>query len=182
MITKAERAELRSLIRQRFKVLRADIEARQAELVAELDVRITAKYADEDKAWADGMYLIEEAAREANRKANDVLRSLDMDGFDLDGKDYSIVTVRSINKPTGKRSKLRQESLSRIEAQVKNARLQLDRQEADLLTRLVQGALESEAARAFLGEIPTVSALVPADRLLQLEQSLRDDDSSFPKD
>jgi hypothetical protein len=174
-ITKGERAELRSLIRQRFKVLRADVEARKAELIAELEARVVAKFADDDKAWADAMYLIEEAAREANRKANDVLRGLNLDGLDLDGKDYRIISATAINKPTKERNSLRRQGATRIEAQVKAAFLQLDRQEADLLTRLVAGALESDEARAFLGEIPTVSSLVPADRLLELEQSLRED-------
>lgn len=173
-ITKGERTELRSLIRQRFRVLRADIDARKAELLAELEQRIDAKYAEWDKAWADAMYLIEEAAREANRKANDVLRGLDIEELDLEGKDYSIVYTRAINKPGRGRTKLRQTGQARIEAQVKAAYLQLDRQEADLLTRLVAGALESDDARAFLGEIPSVSALVPADRLLELEQSFRE--------
>lgn len=179
MITKAERAELRSLIRQRFKVLRADVEARKAELAAELEERITAKYAADDKAWSDAMFLIEEAAREANRKANDILRGLDLGEWgDMDGKEYAIVSARPINKPSRERSRLHRTGVARIEAQVKSAQLQLDRQEADLLTRLVVGALESDEARAFLGEIPTVSSLVPADRLLALEQSLRPDGDS----
>lgn len=176
MITKAERAELRSLIRQRFKVLRADIEARRAELSAELEERITAKYAEEDKAWNDAMFLIGQAADEANRKANDVMRGLNAEGLQYDPtRDYQIVRAQAITKPTGARTELRRTGLARIDATVKNAFLQLDRQEADVLTKLVQGSLESDEARAFLGEIPTVSALVPADRLLELEQSLRDD-------
>jgi hypothetical protein len=120
------------------------------------------------------MFLIEEAAREANRKANDILRGLDLGEWGgMDGKEYAVVSARPINKPTRERSQLHRGGVARIEAQVKSAQLQLDRQEADLLTRLVVGALESDEARAFLGEIPTVSALVPADRLLELEQSLR---------
>lgn len=175
MITKGERAELRSLIRQRFKVLRTDVEQRKAELLVELEARIAARFADDDKAWADALYLIEEAAREANRKANDILRGLNLEGLDLDGRDRAIVTARALAKPTLERGQLRKEGATRIEVQVKSALLQLDRHEADLLTRLVAGALESDEARAFLGEIPTVSQLVPADRLLQLEQSLQGD-------
>jgi hypothetical protein len=174
VITKAERAELRSLIRQRFKVLRADIEARRAELSAELEERITAKYSEEDKAWNDAMFLIGQAADEANRKANDVMRGLSFEGYDP-SREYQIVKACSITKPTAARTELRRTGIARIDATVKNAYLQLDRQEADVLTKLVQGSLESEEARAFLGEIPTVSSLVPADRLLELEQSLRDD-------
>lgn len=167
MITKAERAELRTLIRQRFRVLRADVEARKAELKAEVEERITVKYAAADKAWADAMYLIDEAKREANRKVNDILRGLDLEEYDFD-KEYDVVVVRQIVKPVKQRAALRSESGARIDAQVKAALLELDRQEAELLTRLVVDALESEAARAFLSQIPTVSSLVPAGRLLAL--------------
>lgn len=167
MITKAERGELRTLIRQRFKVLRSDVEARRAELVAELERRIAAKFAAEDKAWEDSMYLIKEAVRDANRKANDILRGMDLDGYPSDC-DYDLVMSRAVAQPTKKRVELRRQGGAQIESQVKVAYLQLDRQENELLTRLLVGALESEEARAFLGEIPTVSSLVPADRLLAL--------------
>jgi hypothetical protein len=175
-ITKGERAELRSLIRQRFKVLRADVEQRKAELVAELESRIAAKFADDDKAWSDAMFLIAEAVREANRKANDVLRTVWAEQYDDASKEYEVVVSKTVAKPTRERTALRREGTTRIEAQVKAALLQLDRQEADLLTRLVAGALESDEARAFLGEIPTVSALVPADRLLELVGPITDED------
>ena len=171
MITKGERTELRSLIRQRFKVLRAEVEARRAELAVELEERVAAKFADEDKRWADAMFLIDEAAREANRKANDILRGLDIDAIDT-SKEYLIVSNRGITKPATERNVMVRNGTKRIDAQVKAAYLQLDRQEAELLTRLVANGLESDEARAFLGEIPTVSALVPADRLLELERSL----------
>lgn len=173
MITKSERAELRSLIRQRFKVLRSEVEARRAELAAELEQRIVDKFSAEDKLWADGMYLIEEAVREANRKANDVIRGLDIDALDT-SREYQIVYTKLPSKPQAERNVLRTNGARRIEAQVKSALLQLDSQEADLLTRLVATGLESDDARAFLGEIPTVSSLVPADRLLALEAQLRD--------
>jgi len=173
MMSKAERAELRSLIRQRFKVLRAEVEARRSELAAEMLQRIDARFAAEDKAWTDAMFLIAEAAREANRKANDILRGLDIDAHDS-SREYTVVTARHIVKPQAERNILIRNGTSRIDAQVKSAYLQLDQQEADLLTRLVAGGLESDAARAFLAEIPTVSALVPTDRLLMLEQSLKE--------
>lgn len=180
MITKAERAELRSLIRQRFKVLRADVEQRQYELIAELEERITERFAADDKAWADVAFVIGEAAREANRKANDAIREhVGRDGWPderrvvVGASDITQIRAAATNKPQQEKSQLRRQGTARIEATVKSAQLSLDRQEADLLTRLVTGALESEEARAFLGEIPTVSALVPADRLLALEQQLR---------
>ena len=175
MITKGERTELRSLIRQRFKVLRAEVEARRAELEVELAERVQQHFAAQDKAWTDAVYLIEEAAREANRKANDILRGLDRDDIDVSaGHDLTIVQARVFSQPQAGRNVMLRNGAKRIEAQVKAALLQLDGQEADLLTRLVATGLESDAARNFLGEIPTVSALIPAARLLQLEQQLRE--------
>jgi len=102
-------------------------------------------------------------------------RMADLDAGLQDLAKFLIHRASTAIRPTQERTQLRREGEARIVAQIKGALLQLDRQEADLLTRLVAGALESEEARAFLGEIPTVSALVPADRLLELEQSLRED-------
>ena len=104
MITKGERAELRTLIKQRFKVLRADVIQRQAELLAELETRIAAKYAEHDKAWADAAYMFEEAAREANRKANDIIRALVPDW-----QEKEVVSARPLGKPTQERHQLRRE-------------------------------------------------------------------------
>jgi ElaB/YqjD/DUF883 family membrane-anchored ribosome-binding protein len=173
-ISKGERVELRSLIKQRFKVLRGEVDARAVELDSELRERVKQRFAEFDKQWDDATYLIDEAAREANRKANDIIRSVYPDA--PTDRDYKVIEARHVGRPdTGKHQMLADGS-KRINAQVTAARQQLARQEVDLLTRLAVEALESDEARAFLGEIPSVSALVPADRLLELEQSLRSED------
>jgi hypothetical protein len=179
MITRGERTELRSLIKQRFRVLRADVAQREAELHAELEERLNERLADDDKVWGDVSFLIGEAAREANRKANDAIRGLvGRDGWPNEGRiiwSASIDSVRkSVATPAPDRSVIRRQGQTRIGATIKAAQLQLDRQEVDLLTRLASGALESDEARAFLAEIPTVSALVPAERLLELERALKE--------
>lgn len=172
MITKAERGELRSLVRQRFKLLRSEVGQRASELMSDLETAVTDRFAAEDQRWADASFKIGEAAREANRIANDIIRE-----FVPTWREKEVVGCVQLGKPnTQERHQLRREGQARIEAQVRAAMLKLDQQEADLLTRLALGVLESEEARAFLGEIPTVSALVPAVRLLELEQSLRDTD------
>lgn len=60
------------------------------------------------------------------------------------------------------------------------ALLRLSRQEADLLSELAIGVLESAEARAFLGAIPTVGELVPAARLAQLEAQFGADETEYP--
>lgn len=52
MITKGERTELRSLVRQQFKVLREEVQQRRAEVTTDAQRQIDAVYADQDAAWA----------------------------------------------------------------------------------------------------------------------------------
>lgn len=169
-ISNAERTQLRSVIRQQFAVLRAEVEQRRAELVADLERELTGRFAEHDKKWSDAIFLVTEAAREADRQANDTMRAVVGD----DWVEREIVTARSVTVPTQERAQLRRNGLTRIDRAVTAAKVTLGRQEADLMLRLAQGALESEAARAFLDTIPTVGALVPSTRLLELEASLQD--------
>lgn len=170
-MNKTERDELRRLIRARFKVLRSDVEQRKAELLAELEAEITAKFADEDKRWNDAMYVIEQARLEANRKINDVYRGLIPDLWG-EHAERDVVTVRHAMKPNHQRGVLRIQGEKQIDARCRAALLELERREVDLLTELATSALESAEAVAFMGRIPTVSELVPASRLREIEASL----------
>lgn len=49
MIPPGERRELRSVVRQQFKVLRAEVKQRELELKAEAERRLVERYRDEDK-------------------------------------------------------------------------------------------------------------------------------------
>jgi hypothetical protein len=168
-MSKADQASLRSLIRAKFKVLRRDVVAREAELKEELAQRLDAADAGRAKEWADAMFLIDEAAKEANRKANDVLRALGWPDLDLDGKELSIVGTFPMRRPDGgKKFEAARTGQNRITAQVAKALAELDRQEATILEELTVATLETDAARAFLSKIPTVGELVPADRLLAI--------------
>lgn len=170
-INKTERQELKSIVRQQMKVLRAEVEQRKAELLADVDEQIAEKFTDDDKRWADAAHLAHEAVMEANRKVNDAYR-------DLVGERHverMYVGASLPQKPARERTVLRHMAASRIDEQVRGALLRLQRQEADLLRTLAVGALESSEAQAFLSQIPTVSELVPAARLAELEASLDDD-------
>lgn len=173
-ITKTERAELKSIVRQQMKVLRAEVEQRASELLADVDEQIAEKFAGDDKRWADAAHLAQEAVLEANRKVNDAYREL----MGEHHVERMYVGAQLPQKPARERIVLRQAAQSRIHERVQGALLQLQRQEADLLKTLAVGALESEEAQAFLSQIPTVSELVPAARLAELEASidLRDED------
>lgn len=173
-MTKAERTELRQIVKGQFAVLRAEIDQRKAELITEVDGQIDEKFAVDDKAWADAAHLAHEAVMEANRKVNDAYR-------DLTGERHverMYVGAQLPSRPREERFRLQQTSRHQIDATVRGALLRLQRQEADLLRTLAVGAIESDEARAFLEAIPSVGELVPAARLTEIEASLRAEDES----
>lgn len=174
MITKAERTELKSVVRQQMRVLRAEIEQRRAELHADIEQQITDRFADEDRTWANVQHEVHEAVLEANRRINDALRD---NGYEVRGATERMwVTEPTMRQPREKRVELRGQAVKAVEAQVKAALLSLERQEADLLRSLAVGAIESSEAHEFLNAIPTVGELVPAARIAELEASLNDDE------
>lgn len=168
MITKGERTELRSIVRQQFKVLRSEVTQRHAELLATLDDEIAEKFAKADDRWGFVLHEIGEAEREANRRINDALREY------TGSMEFSKYERSWVRAQIPERSETQQRQLDRraaamaVDARVRGALSRLERQEADILRSLALGALESDEARAFLGQIPSVGELVPAARLAEL--------------
>lgn len=170
MITKGERTELRSIVRQQFKVLRSEVVQRQAEMDAEIEDQITGRYAEDDANWTGMMHKVHEAVMEANRQVNDALYEA---GFQKRGhSERQWIASPNLQQPREERQNLRGLARAKIAAQVKAALLRLDRDEADLLRTLAIGAIESEEARSFLSKIPTVGELVSSARLAELEAQL----------
>jgi hypothetical protein len=171
-IPAGERRELRSVVRQQFKVLRTEVKQRELELLAEAERRLMERYRDEDKAIEDLNWRIEEIAREAQRQIDDIMHQHE---DKADGGKWSRYAGRiqasGVSRKTEDRTQLRRALKAGIEEQVAQAALALDRQEADLLKALAMDALESDAAREFLTHIPTVAELVPSARLREIESA-----------
>lgn len=173
MITKGERTELRSIVRQQFKVLRSEVQQREAEMRADLETQIHDRFAADDQQWSVLMHNVNEAVLEANRRINDALAEA---GYQQKGaSERQWVQSPNIRQPKEDEHQLRMVASTQVTAQVKAALLRLEREEADLLRTLAIGAIESAEARQFLSSIPTVSELVPAARLSELEASLREE-------
>lgn len=176
MITKSERSELRAIVRQQFRVLRAELDQREVEMIADVEDQIAERYKVEDQSWSAFQHQIHEIVLACNRQINDALYE---HGYEQKGS-YERIWVGTPNmiQPQGNRPDLRRHTHARIHAQVRSARLDLDRREADLLRTLSVGALESEEAREFLQSIPSVGELVPTARLAELEAQLGPDGES----
>lgn len=171
-IPPGERRELRSVVRQQFKVLRTEVKQREVELLAEAERRLMERYREEDKAVDDLNWRIKEIAEDAQRQIDDLMRQHQ---DKIDGGEWrrfsGRVSAQGVARKTEDRSQLRRALEAGIKEQVNQATLALDRKEADLLKALAVDALEADAAREFLTRIPTVAELVPSRRLREIESA-----------
>lgn len=169
-ITKAERAELRSVVRTQFKVLREEVEQRAAELHAEGAEAVSEKYAEIDQARA----TVERDARMIAQKALTDIEDLLAKHPETkpSPSQRTLLSYGGVTWQPDARYDLKGRAAAAIDQRRRDAQVGLKRQEADLLRDLAVDALETDAARAFLSGLPTAAALVPSVRLAELERSL----------
>lgn len=170
-ITPGERRELRSVVKQQTKVLRAEVEQRRMELDAEIEKRLAERYRDEDAKADEFNHHVREIARKANAEMETLLTEYEALFEDGRWQGRAFFDMPRVYRRSGDRKQLREAMQKGIQVQAKQALLDLDRQEADLLRDLAVDGLETSAARAFLNRIPTVAELVPSKRLREIEHA-----------
>lgn len=174
-MSKTERAELKSVVRNQFKVLRREVEQRKDELLAEAYTEVERRTKEDEDLRAVVEFEVAEAVAECNRMINDILRGHGM--MHEDGREREFVAEPHLwGRWMGgtKKDQLSQAARLDLQARVRDAMTQIDRQEADLLRDLAVGALESDEARGFLNQIPLVGQLVPKVRMAEIEAALHD--------
>ena len=167
-ITKGERDELRRIVRGDFKALSEEIKVRRAEMIAEIEKRVAARFMANEETIAETEARIDGIVQTANTQIVGVLRECQekCDGYEIR---YSPLAKPALHFAREKRDEMRRAMLADLDARVAEAFAKSHRQEIDLLKKLSIGALESDAAQAFLSEIPAVAELVPVSRLAELE-------------
>lgn len=121
-MNKTERAELR-LVKQQFRVVRAEVDQHRAQMLVDVERQIAARYHDEDVAWAAATRLAHEIVADADRRANDTFRDLVGESFSGEG----IVSAWMPKKRTEHRRALVHEAHRRIDAGVKTALVRVAR-------------------------------------------------------
>jgi hypothetical protein len=169
MMTPGDRRELRAVVRQRMKVLRADVRLRRTELIAEAEARLAERYREHDKAVEDVNWRIAQVVDAADKDIRELLAQLTAQRDDITLRRISGLLPPRVSVLSEDRAQLHRTLMAGIDAQVDHALAALDRQEADLLQTLALGSLQTDAARGFLAQIPTVAELVPSARLREIE-------------
>jgi hypothetical protein len=167
-MTAAERTELGKLVRLRGKVAKEDIGAREARLVADFESKLAAEYSFDDAAWATITADAAQQVAEADAKIAERCRQMGVpENFrpSLHVSWYG----RGENACRARRTELRAVARTEIAARGKQAKVEIDRHTAGLLTQLAEGALGTVEAQAFLAAMPSIEALMPALELAEAE-------------
>lgn len=157
---RAERIELAKVVRVNFRAARSGIEALKAYRLAEMEKKLGSTYKYDEAQWAEVTAKAVEVCKEADRVVAMKCREMGIpDSFRPSiGASWH---ERGETAVAARRAELRRMGTTKIEAAAQNAKLKLDQKEAEMLTQLATGGLESAEAKAFLKQIPSLEELVP---------------------
>jgi hypothetical protein len=172
-ITPGERRELKSVVKGQFKVLRAEVDRRKEELKGEIESDLLRQYRAQDEAIAAAQREVEDARQEFLRTIQRIGASLKETHPELTvgiGERYGSYNLQAADE---QRAQQHRAMIANIPNLIGDAKLNLDRQEMDILRELSVGALKSRQAALFLAKIPTVGELVPRVRLREIENDIK---------
>ena len=166
-MTAAERNDLRSLIRQRARLMKTEVSQRRLELMAEFETQLSARFSyDQDEIWKGAHAIAEQAVKDAQVVIEDRCRELNIP------KEFAPTISmmwfgRGENAAGERRNELRRTAKARLDALEATAKTEIERISVDGQTTLIADGLTSEAAQAFLEQMPSAKSLMP---LLELNQ------------
>ena len=159
-MTRGDREELRKTLNGRRRVARADVDARKAQLTADLEAQLARIYPIDDPRWKDIAAAAQAAVRQADEKVAKICRESGIpEEFrpELHCSWYG----RGENGAKDRRTELRKVGVTEIDARAKQALLAIDKDIQRAVELLSVDALETDAAQAFLAEMPSVETLMP---------------------
>ena len=171
-MTKSERDELVKITRERGRVAKARVEAVKAELLADVEAKLSAKFSYRDQMWSEGIKIAEQAVDEANAQ---IARVCDERGVPAEFRPSVDLawSSRGQNTDPQRRAELRKLAAARIDAIGKQARLTVEAEVADTVANLLAGGLTSESAREYLARMPDPRSLMPPIDVADLEAERR---------
>ena len=158
-LTKAERAELRSLIRRRAGVAKKDIDARKAGLLADFEEQLIEEFRPEDERWAEVTRSCERAVADANKELTEVFNRLGIREDIRPKLGWAWLARPDLEM---RKAALRRAASKRADAMCEQAKLTIDREAVSIEGRLAATALQSAEATEWLASLPQVDQLVAA--------------------
>lgn len=158
---KAEQMELARVVRLRAKIAKEDLEQHGARLIAEAEAQLAAIYPNNHPAWAEITERVEKLVLEADAEIAARCRDLGIPERFRPSINYGWYG-RGENAMHYRRDELRKVARTKVVARVKAGKVEIERWSVERQTKLVEGALESEDAKAFLETLPSAESLLPS--------------------
>lgn len=160
-MNKAERLELTKIVRARARIAKDDVNARQAQILADAEAALAKRFNEDDAAWKELTAEARQYMAEVQAKIEAKCAEL---GVPATFRPYAFMSwlSRGENADPKRRAELRKVVQAQAEASARAARLEIDRQSVGFQEQLMAGSLESDAAKAFLESLPTPEELMPA--------------------
>ncbi len=175
-MTSAERGDLRSLIRQRARLMKTELKQRRLELMSDFERQLSATFSyDQDETWKGAHALAEQAVKDAQVVIEERCRELNIP------KEFAPTISmmwfgRGENAVRERRDELRRTAKARLDVLEATAKTEIERVSVNGQTDLIADGLTSEAAQAFLEQMPSTEALMPVLELNQVQGLLEQGD------
>lgn len=159
-MSRAEREELVKLVKARGRLAHRVVDQRAAELLADAERQLAARYKIDDVTWKELTANAQEVVSNADRE---IARRCEQLGIPAEFRPSLTLGWwnRGENMVKERRAELRKVAQTRIAAMALQARVTIESAALEGVTQLVAGGLESAEARAVLASLPTVEALMP---------------------
>lgn len=167
-MTAREREELAKLVRRREAVAKTGAKQRAAELLAQTEAALAAKFRADDARWAAMIAKAHDAIAAANEAIRQACREEGLpETFAPSINAYWL--SRGENALGERRGELRKVAQTRIAALELAARQEIERRSVEAQTAILAGGLADGAARAMLDTLPDVADLMPEPAVFELE-------------
>ncbi|MGH0287393.1 hypothetical protein [Sinorhizobium meliloti] len=162
-MTKGEREDLQRLIRQREKVLKSAAKQRSTELLADFENQISAMYQfDDDEVWAAATKAAEAEVKKAQERVAERCRELGIPRQFAPGLSLGWRHRGWDNLIDKRRNELRLAAKAQVAALEQKAIVAIEKSSVEAQTQVAIAGLTSEAARAFISNLPAVDSLMPS--------------------
>ena len=176
-ITSAERNDLRSLIRQRARLMKAHVAQRGLELMAEFETQLHTYFSyNHDEIWAAAYAEAEKIAQESNVRVAQRCKELGIPKKFAPSLSFGW-RGQGENASKKQHADLRREAKAYVASMEAAAKTEIERFSVDSQTELISEGLSSEAAKTFLEQLPSAEALMPVLDLKQVQGLLEQGDS-----
>jgi len=161
LMSRQEREDLQRLLRQREKVQKSAAKQRSAELLADFDAQIQAQYSfDDDAVWRQAVLDVKPHVEAAKRVIAEQCQKLGIPPEFAPSISLNWANQGYRNAVKEERAELRKTAQSRIAAMEARAVTTIEAASVEAQTKLALAGVTSEAAGAFIADLPSVDTLM----------------------